>query len=73
MGKIRGLLPFSGVMDRVFLAVSKSIHWSLVSSPMRMPVSLSVCKTAAVTLPHPEINMSISCSVGMKGNLATIL
>jgi len=41
-GRIRGLLFFSGVMFSVRLSVSRFIHSRSTSSPIRIPVSLSV-------------------------------
>ena len=34
---------------------------------LSLAVSLSNCRNVAVFGPHPAINASISCSVGMKG------
>jgi len=70
MGSILGLLPFSGVMLRVFLSVSRSLSVNCVSSPMRIPVSLRHWSTADRTLPEPDMSRSISCSVGMNGSFA---
>ena len=42
IGRILGLLPFSGVTFNVFCCVFRFIHFSIVASPIRIPVSLSV-------------------------------
>ena len=67
IGRILGLLCFSGFMLIVCLCRSKSVHcvWSI--SPIRAPVSLSSCKSVAVLGAAPDIKASISCSVGMNG------
>jgi hypothetical protein len=71
IGKSRGLLFFDGVMFSVFCSVDRSIHFSFTASDMRMPVSLSVCSSVAMRLPHEAINRSSSVSVGMNGILAS--
>lgn len=68
IGRILGLLPFSGVIDIVLRWMSISSGLSCVSSPIRIPVSFSVCSTVAVSFPHEAINWSISSSVGMNGS-----
>lgn len=68
IGRMRGLLPFSGVMFNVLRWVSRSVGLSCVSSPIRIPVSFSVCSMVAVWYPHEAISWSISSSVGMNGS-----
>ena len=68
IGRILGLLPFSGVTLTVLRTVSMSIGIILVSSPILIPVSLSICSTVAVTFPLAAISRSISSSVGMNGS-----
>ena len=71
IGRIRGLLCFSGVMLMVLRSRSMSIHFSIVASPIRAPVSFSSCRSAALFVPDAVISWSISCSVGMKGILSS--
>jgi len=71
IGRILGLLPFSGVMFKVFCCVLRSIHFSIVASPMRIPVSFSVWSSVAVRSPHDAISWSISVSIGMNGSLSS--
>ncbi len=66
MGSVQGLLPFSGVILNSLRSVSKSSHFNMQSSPMRIAVSLSVRSAVPVVLPHPDIRRSISSSVGIK-------
>ncbi len=73
IGRIRGLLPFSGVMFTIFRSVSMSVAVNCVSSPILIPVSLSVCSMAASILLLPAISMSISCSVGMNGSFSLVV
>jgi hypothetical protein len=73
IGSIRGLLPFSGVTLIVFLWVSKSIHFNILASPMRTPVSFSSCRSDAVLMFADAIRESISCSVGMNGSFCSFL
>ena len=73
IGRILGVLFFSGVMVRVFLSVPRFVHVRSTSSPIRIPVSLRVWSTVDVTFPHPEISMSISCSVGMNGSFVVVM
>ena len=68
IGRIRGLLPFSGVIFTIFRSVSMCVVVSCVSSPILIPVSFSVCSMAANILLLPAMSMSISCSVGMNGS-----
>ena len=71
IGSIRGLLPFSGVMFKVLRSVSKFVHLRSTSfSPTRIPFSCMVWSAVDKTVPVPDTSMSISCSVGMKGNLS---
>lgn len=70
IGSILGLLPFSGVIDRVLRSVSRSVGISLVSSPIRIPVSFSVWSMMASFGLECAIKRSISCSVGMNGSFA---
>lgn len=44
------------------------IHCSVFISPMRAPVSLSVCSRVAVLSFPCAIRVSSSCSVGMNGS-----
>jgi len=67
MGSIRLSLPFSAVMLIVRLVVSTSDHLRNASSPMRAPVSLSVCSKQAVFGLPALIRVSSSSSVGMNG------
>jgi len=46
--KIRGLLPFSGVMLTVLLTVSMSVHFRAKASPHLAPVSLSAWRNTAI-------------------------
>jgi len=71
--KIRGLLPFSGVMRIVPVSRSKSVHVSACASPALAPVSLSSWRNVEVFGPHPAISASNSASVGMKGSLSVVL
>jgi len=71
IGRIRGLLPFSGVMFTVLRSVSMSIGINCVSSPILMPVSFSICSIVDSIEPHDAIKRSISCSVGMNGSFCT--
>ena len=48
IGRILGLLPFEGVMFKVSLVVSRSIHFSFRTSDILIPVSFSVCKSVAI-------------------------
>lgn len=68
MGRILGLLPLAGVMLRVLCSGERSVHFSLVASDIRIPVSFSVCSNMAVRFPHEAISWSISASVGMNGS-----
>ena len=72
IGRILGLLPFSGVIFIVLRCTSRSSAVSCVNSPILIPVSLSVCRIVAVSFPHDAIRMSISCSVGMNGSFCTV-
>jgi hypothetical protein len=67
IGRILGLLPFSGVMFIVLFSKFMSIHFSLCASPILIPVSLSICSIVLSFLPHDAVSWSISVSVGMKG------
>jgi len=40
IGRIRGLLPFSGVIQATLRSKSTSHHFSLAASPLLAPVSL---------------------------------
>lgn len=71
IGKIRALLPFSGVTDSVLRCVSRSVDVSCVSSPILMPVSFNTCSIAAVFVLQCAIKRSISSSVGMNGSFST--
>ena len=67
---ILGFEPFSGALSVImFFSRSTSVHSRRFASPERMAVSLRTCRNAAFFLPEPAIRASISCSVGMKGNL----
>ncbi len=70
IGRIRALLPFSGVMRATFRSKSTSLHLSLAASPLLAPVSFRNWRNVARTLPLPEISESMSASVGMKGALS---
>jgi len=73
MGSIRLLLPFSAWMVTTFRFTSMSVHLSVSTSPIRAPVSLrSWSSTAVFGLPL-LMSASISCSVGMKGNVESRL
>ena len=72
IGRIRGLLPFIGVMFTVFRFVSMSLGASKTSSPILIPVSFSIWRTVDVTVPVPDMSKSISCSVGMNGSFSVI-
>ena len=67
IGRMRGKLRFSGwFMLMVLCSRSMSVHCSRANSPMRAPVSLSICRSGAKVLPADAMNWSISVSVGMK-------
>ena len=66
---IRGLLPFSGVILTVLDSESMSIHLSCHASPLRIPVSFSICRKVDMRLLQAEISWSISVSFGMNGSL----
>ena len=67
---ILGFEPFSGALRVImFFSRSMSVHSNRFASPERMAVSFRICMKAAFFLPEPAISASISCSVGMKGNL----
>jgi len=68
IGRIRGLLFFSGVIDRTLRSVSRSSHVRSTSSPIRIPVSFRVCITVESIFPVLAMSRSISCSVGMNGS-----
>jgi hypothetical protein len=73
IGRILGLLPFSGVMFMVFCCVLMSFHFILVASPILAPVSFRVSSSVAVRVPHDAISWSISVSVGMNGIFSSIV
>jgi hypothetical protein len=73
IGRILGLLPFSGVMFTVFCCRFVSVHFSVFASPILMPVSFSVWSSVEVVFPVDAISWSISCSVGMNGSLSCFL
>ena len=73
IGKILGLLFFSGWILTVLRFVSKSIHSIFDASPALAPVSLSIWRNAEVCLAVPAINWSISSSCGMNGILDSLL
>lgn len=68
IAKILGLLPFSGVMFIVLRCSSKSLHSRLNASPILIPVSFSICKSALSRAGDALIKASISCSVGINGS-----
>lgn len=67
IGRILGLLPFSGVMLIVLLCVSMSVHLTRSISPILAPVSLSDCRRHAVFGLPALIRVSSSSSVGING------
>lgn len=71
--RMRGLLPFSGVILIVAFSVSRSVHFSLHASPHLAPVSFSSCRKVAVLLVQLLISWSISVSVGMNGSFLSLL
>ena len=73
IGRILGLLPFSGVIFTVFCSVFMSIHFRVWASPILMPVSLSICNSVDSFFPDEAISWSISVSVGMNGSFSSAL
>ena len=74
IGRMRGLLPFDGVTVIVFCSLFMSVHLSFVSSSVLMPVSFRICMlTACLWVCADAMSWSISCSVGMNGNLCSVL
>jgi len=73
MCRSRGLLFLDGVMLSVLCSGDRSIHLSFTASDIRMAVSLSVWSSVANRFPHEAISWSISFSVGMNGNLVSIV
>jgi len=72
--RLRGLLPFSGLLiDSVLASVSKSVHFSCSASPYLHAVSFRVCKNVASRCFVPLISWSISVSVGMNVILSVYL
>ena len=71
--KMRGLLPFSGVIRTVPVSKSMSVHFRLWASPDLAPVSFKSCRNVEVLGPQPEIKASNSASVGMKGSFSATL
>ena len=67
----RGCPCFSAVHFTVEFSVSRSIHLSFHTSPIRIPVSLSSCRQVAIFFPEAEIKQSISDSNGTKGRVST--
>ena len=73
IGRILGLLCFSGFMLIVCLCRSMSVHFAVSTSPILAPVSFSICRSVAVLGAAPAISASISCSVGMNGSFVSRL
>ena len=67
------LLPFSPVMYIVLRWVSMCVHSKKSSSPIRAPVSFSICSRAFVVGVPEAIKRSSSSSVGIKGNSLLVL
>ena len=73
MGRLRGLLPFSGVTRTELLTKSMSVQQSWHASPHLTPVSFSSCRKVVILLLHAAISWSISVSVGMNGSFLIFL
>jgi hypothetical protein len=59
----------SGVIPALLVSKSMSFHLSCHASPLRIPVSLRICRKVDIRLLQAEISWSISVSLGMKGIL----